>query len=277
MLRDVMSAVPLSVDPLTVPQLTAIIVISLLGFGLYMIVAHQSPNGSSSTAQVQIEAPLSGPATPSRQYAILLDVSESRPEAMISEGRQFIDAVVDKMNYGDRLVLLEMYEAGVKDVEPDPDMTINEAEDVTSLDEKERLDGSRKGVKGAVALFFQNAAKKRVVHTDIFTTLSIASEKLRPQKGNCLILLSDMLQSSKEFEFEHLLRMPQSGWIDEQNRRGLIRPLYSSSVVVVGADPSTHEGVIVRDFWQKYFARSDALLKMANYRTTPPSDASVCE
>jgi hypothetical protein len=31
------------------------------------------------------------------------------------------------------------------------------------------------------------------------------------QRRNCIILLSDMLQSSNEFEFEHLRRMPPSG------------------------------------------------------------------
>jgi hypothetical protein len=251
------------------------VVTAVLGLGAY-VVSHEPSHPTSATTPGAEQASATARASFSRQYIVLLDVSASRSGAMISQGGQFIHAVVDTMNYGDRLVILEMYEAGVKDAKPELDMQVQKSEDVTALEEKERLDGARRGIKEAVDLFFENAAKKPVEHTDILTTLSIASEKVTPQKRNCLILLSDMLQSSRDFEFEHLQRMPHSGWIDEQQQRGLIRPLYRSSVVVVGADPSTHDGVVARTFWAKYFAASGAFLATENYRTTPPEDASVC-
>lgn len=256
--------------------MAAVLVISLLGVAVYTIATQPTSDGSS-TSRSERELPLTKNAVPSRQYTVLLDVSTSRPEALIGQGRQFVSTVIDGMNYDDRLVMVEMYEAGVKDAKADLDVQIRKSEEVTSLEEQERLDGARKGLKEAVGLFFQKALKKPVVHTDIFTTLSIASEKVSPQKHNCLIVLSDMLQSSKEFEFEHLQRMPSATWLDNQKQSGLIQPLHGIKIVVIGADPSTHEGVVVRDFWQKYFAASNASLPTGNYRTTPPTDTSVCD
>jgi hypothetical protein len=257
--------------------IAAVVIIGICGYIAYVLLEDRQVEPVSSTITGEGSTKRSKPPLGSRQYTVLLDSSVSRPEHMIHEGQRFIDLLVDQMNYGDRLIVLQMYEAGVNDVKSQLDFTINKSNDVTSLEEQERLAGARKGVKDALALFFQNALKKPVIHTDILTTLSIASEEMSPKGHNCLILLSDMLQSSKELEFEHLRRMPSSDWVDKQSQEGLVRPLRGSSVVVVGADPSTHEGVVVRDFWKRYFSEANALLDSQNYRTTPPSDASACD
>jgi hypothetical protein len=254
-----------------------VVLAAVIGWSIYAVVRNRQVDEVSSISAIAASNNTSKPPIGSREYVVLLDVSASRPEPMILQGRQFVHVLVDQMTYGDRLVVLEMYEEGVNDEKNVLDMPISKSEDVTSLEEKERLEGARKGVKDAIDLFFQGSLQKPILHTDIITTLSIVSEKLSPESHNCLVLLSDMLQSSKEFEFEHLRRMPSSLWINEAKKQGLIRPLYGSSVVVVGADPSTHEGVMVREFWQQYFAASNASLNLQNYRTTPPSEASACE
>jgi hypothetical protein len=249
----------------------------VIGCTLYAVVRNRQVEEAPSPMPLRVLSSTARPSFGSRQYVVLLDVSASRPEAMIRQGQQFVHVIIDQMKYGDRLVALEMYERGVNDPKRTLDLPINKAEDVTSLEETERLENARKGVKDALDLFVENSLKNHILQTDIITTLSIASEKMSPETHNCLILLSDMLQSSKEFEFEHLRHLPNSSWIDEEKKQGLIRPLYGSSVVVVGADPSSHEGVTVRKFWQEYFEASSATLRLQNYRTTPPSEASVCE
>jgi hypothetical protein len=250
---------------------------AVIGCILYAVVRGLKAEEGSSTTTLEAPNSTPKPVIGSRLYVVLLDASASRPKPMILQGRQFVHVLVDQMTYGDRLVVLEMYEEGVNEQKSVLDMPISKSDEVTSLEEKERLEGARKGVKDAIDLFFQSSLKRPILHTDIITTLSIASEKLSPETHNCLVLLSDMLQSSNEFEFEHLRRMPSSLWISEAKKQGLIRPLYGSSVVVVGADPSTHEGVVVREFWRQYFAASNASLRLQNYRTTSPSEASVCE
>jgi hypothetical protein len=171
-----------------------------------------------------------------------------------------------------------MYEAGVNEAKADLDVSLIKPANSLALDENEELKSTRNDLKEPVHLFFQRAQTRPVLHTDILTTLSIASEKVSEGKRNVLVILSDMLQSSREFEFEHLKRMPPPGWIRQRAQQGLTRPLYGACVVAVGADPSTHEGIVVREFWQQYFKASNANLSTRNYRTTPPSaDASLCD
>jgi hypothetical protein len=197
---------------------------------------------------------------------------------MVAEGERYVDTVIDRMNYGDRLVILQMYEAGVNEAKTDLDVSLTKPPYSLALDENEELKNTRDDLKEPVHLFFARAQTRPVVHTDILTTLSIASEKISEGKRNVLVILSDMLQSSKDLEFEHLKRMPPPRWIAQRTQQGLVRPLYGACVVAVGADPSTHEGMVVRQFWQKYFEASNARLSARNYRTTPPSgDASLCE
>ena len=216
------------------------------------------------------------PAQEPVQYTVLLDVSASRSPQMITEGEAYIDSLVGNLNFGDRFLIWQMYEEGVNDPESHLDVTLNKSPEITPLEEPEALDAARKRLRSNVDLFFERTLQKRVVQTDILTTLSIASEQISSGKRNFLVLLSDMLQSDTRFEFEHLSRMPPTGWIDGQKRARLIRPLDHVRVLVIGADPSTKEGVAIRDFWQRYFEASNATLSDTNYRTTPPTDSLTC-
>ncbi len=211
------------------------------------------------------------------QYTVLLDVSASRSPEMIAEGQAYIDSLVSNLNFGDRFLIWQMYEEGANDPESRLDVALNKSDEVTPLEEPEALNAARKRLKSNVDLFFAHTLQKRVVQTDILTTLSIASEQVSSGKRNLLVLLSDMLQSDARFEFEHLRRMPPAGWIDAQRQARLIRPLDHVCVLVIGADPSTEEGVVVRDFWQRYFQASNATLRDTNYRTTPPTDLVTCQ
>jgi hypothetical protein len=252
-----------------------------IGVAVYFVSGHaelsaspasngNSPDGGARTTTT---------ATPqSRQYTVLLDVSASRPSTMIADSQRYMDTLIDQMNYGDHLVILQMYEAGVKQTKDDFDVSLTKFADSLTLDDKEELKTARNNLKDPVHIFFDRAKTTPVMQTDILSTLSIASEQISDGKRNELIILSDMIQSSKDFEFEHLKRMPSPGWIAERKLLGLVRPLYGTCVVVVGADPSTREGVLVREFWQKYFEASNATLSPRNYRTTPPSGGfSLCE
>lgn len=232
------------------------------------------PNPTSSGSAGPIGPPSAPSPSARSQYTVLLDVSASRPPAMIADGERFMDTVINHMSYGDRLIVLQMYEEGVNEAKGDLDLTLIKPKESVTLDEQEELNTARNALKEPVHLFFRRAQSRPAMHTDILATLSVASEKMPDGKRNELILLSDMLQSSKEFEFEHLKRMPPANWITEHNQQGLVRSLYGACVIAVGADPSTREGVIIRRFWQEYFKASNASLSTKNYRTTPPSDDS---
>lgn len=256
--------------------IVCVAVIVVVGGNLYKRLGHpeRPPNSASTGPSVHVGTPIASPTSSRSQFTVLLDVSASRPPAMIAEGERFMDTVIDHMSYGDRLLVLQMYEEGVNEAKGDLDLSLIKPSESLTLDEKEELKTARNVLKEPVHLFFRRAQTRPVMHTDILTTLSIASEKIGDGKRNELIALSDMLQSSKEFEFEHLKRMPPPNWITEHKQQGLVRPLYGACVMAVGADPSTRDGVVIREFWQKYFEASGATLSTKNYRTTPPSDDS---
>lgn len=258
-----------------------IVLILLVAAGVYSVIVRSdfpgATRGSSDSASAT--ATVSPAAAPeSWQYTVLLDVSASRPPAMVAEGERYIETLIDRMNYGDRLLIVPMYEAGVNEAKGDLDLSLAKPSSSLALDETQELTTARNDLKDPVHIFFTRAQTSPVMHTDILTTLSIASEQISDAKRNELIILSDMLQSSKEFEFERLKRMPTPDWVDKRKQEGLIRPLYGACVVAIGADPSTHEGIAVRDFWRKYFEASNATLTLRNYRTTPPSgNRLACE
>jgi hypothetical protein len=256
-----------------------ICLVTFVGTVLYIVISHsEGPGSARSGGNAGNGAQASTAEIQSRQYTVLLDVSASRPQAMIAEGERYMDALIDQMNYGDRLVVLPMYEAVVNEAKNDLDISLTKPSSSLTLDDAEELKTARNDLKEPVHIFFTRARASSVMHTDILTTLSIASEKISDAKRNQLLILSDMLQSSKEFEFEHLKRMPPPGWLERQKQDGLVRPLYEACVVAIGGDPSTHEGIVVRDFWQKYFDASNANLSARNYRTTPPAgNLSLCD
>src|SRR3954454_13406967 len=110
--------------------IAAIIGIGIVGYIGYLVFENRQVEPIASTTTS--EAPnRSKPAAGSRQYTVLLDSSVSRPEHMIKEGQSFIDLLVDQMNYGDRLVVMPVYEAGVNDVKPEFDIAINKSDDMT--------------------------------------------------------------------------------------------------------------------------------------------------
>lgn len=254
-----------------------IFVLLVAGAAVYELAGHASTPASAvsnGTSDPGARSTETSATTEARQYTVLFDVSASRPSGMIAEGERFVDTLIDHMRYGDRLLILQMYEAGVNEGKAELDLTLAKAPDSVILDQDKQLQTDRDGLKEPVHIFFGRAQRATVMHTDILTTLSIASEKISDDKKNELIILSDMLQSSQEFEFEHLKHMPPPNWIAEQKLEGLVRPLYGACVLVVGGDPSTHEGVVVRDFWEKYFEASNAVLNTRNYRTTAPTEIS---
>lgn len=220
-----------------------------------------------------------GPAAAPRTVVAVVDFSGSQTSHATGEARQYLEKVVNTLEYADRLVLLEMYRTGPRDSVgsfvrdmPEP---INPGA-VTSYDERE-LHAARRGVLNVLPIFFDPALVRTVPTTDLLTTLHIAAEHLRDGgRESELILLSDMLQSTPRFEFEGARRMPPEGWIAAQAEQDLLPSLEGTCVVVIGADHTTPEGQRVRRFWNEYFAATGAQLDEGKYRLRAPTDPVEC-
>lgn len=215
-----------------------------------------------------------------RTLVAVVDFSASQTPHSAAEARQYLEGVVDALSHGDRLVLLEMYRTGSRDsvgrfVQDMPEPIRPGA--VTSYDRRE-LDAARRGVLNALPIFFDPDLVRSIPTTDIFTTLHMAAEHLHDagQRDKQLLILSDMLQSTLDFEFEAARRMPRPGWVAAQRREHLLPSLEDTCVIVIGADHTTPEGQRVRQFWVDYFEATGAALDAGNYRLRAPTDPVDC-
>lgn len=212
----------------------------------------------------------SAPAREPRQVIVAIDLSGSRTPRMFEQAKAILDQVIDDLDFGDQIVLLEMHQASAHDSVrqwADSVPALPDPEFVSSRDENRRA-GVRAGAHAVAREFFDPGVAGLAQRTDILSTLHVAAEYVRDaaHRRPTLILLSDMLQSANGLEMEGLRRMPGPDWIARQEAAGVLPRLDGACIAVVGADPSTEEGSEVRDFWIDYFSAVGARLPVSNYR-----------
>jgi len=226
-----------------------------------------------------ISAVSAAPPTQGKQYIALVDISASRNKDTLDDDRKFLGHVVKELSFGDKMVLMQVQQSGVIDRPKRATVEVPIRKDISfdSPRDKRALASAENGLNLLLPSYFVLPAGTVMLHTDIFSTLQLASEYIRDSGGRrtTLIILSDMLQSANGIEMEGVKRMPPSNWIESEKRNNLIPHLDGACVVVVGADPTTRHGVVVRNFWQKYFVAAGARLGAENYRILPP-EADLC-
>lgn len=218
---------------------------------------------------------------PSKQIIAVVDFSASLSSETMRQARRYLEETLEKLEFGDRIVLLEMYRAGPRDsvrefVRDMPLRTIDAEESPYDL---RQLDGARRAVLAALPIFFDAAVVGSAQTTDILSTLQIAAEYFRDAGGreSRLLLLTDMLHSTPDFEFDQGRRMPSASWVQEQLSSDLLPDLERVCVHVIGADPSTPAGREVRNFWEEYFVEAGASFSPDNYRLRAPLEPLPCD
>jgi len=200
---------------------------------------------------------------------------------MRDEGAQYIARLTKSLNFGDHISVLQIQEEGLQDHPKHwaDDMPMPSDPPFVSSYDMKMLEAEQENVQTAVTSLSKIPVGTKLLHTDIFTTLGMAGQYAKDFKGQpiTLILLSDMLQSTKTVEMDHARHMPTANWISQQKTEGLLPDFTGGCVLVVGADGVTPAGLKVRNFWESYFAATGASLPGANYRTRPPmGTASTC-
>lgn len=206
-------------------------------------------------------------ADPARQIIVALDLSGSQTDARRTQARSTLDMVIDNLQYGDRLVLLQVHQNAAAE---DGAQRWNETVPVpngepTTLD-RERLEAVKQAARSVGETLFARDSAGLLPTTDLFSTLHIAAEYVRDAgaRSTTIVLLSDMLQSAHAVEMTRAV--PPADWIEEQRAAGVLPRLDGACVSVIGADATTANGVAVREFWEKYFAAAGASLPEQNYR-----------
>ena len=217
------------------------------------------------------------PVIPGHQYIVGIDLSASRSRQAVDESRRLLDDLVDtKLVNGDQLVLLEMY-GGVTSSRHQWMDTVPGTRTpgkISPLD-RHHLDEFKQQAHQVVDAVFKAAAATKIESTDIFGTLSRASDYAKASSGrrSTVVLLSDMENSTSEVEMEHTV--PSREWIASRKAEKRLPDLSQVCVVVSGAGTMTAHGAKIRDFWVDYFGQTGAELPAANYREFIPVAGEV--
>jgi hypothetical protein len=114
------------------------------------------------------------------------------------------------------------------------------------------------------------SAKRGTPHTEIINSLNVADKIFHNEKKRqkILIILSDMIQDSREYNFERVkvTNAYATRIIKDRKKKKLIPNLRTVKVYVAGASASTSKKFrSIENFWKRYFAVTGADFSLQRY------------
>jgi hypothetical protein len=215
---------------------------------------------------------------PTRQYIVGIDISGSRTPSQLAEERQVIEGLIGRMHPGDRLIMIETYRTGVDSAGQWQDsIPAQRIPGTLTGRDRRNVDRFRLVASQMASTFFDPAAAGKVMSTDLFHTLYRAADYAKAANGRrtTVVLLSDMLQSTREVDMERPGGIPPDSWTNGLKAEGRLPDLRDVCVFVVGADATTRSGARVREFWRHYFEASGASFRPENYRNMVADAAEI--
>jgi hypothetical protein len=202
-------------------------------------------------------------------YVVGIDISGSRTQNELAESKQLLNALIDKLEVGDRLTLVEMYQGGKMPARQWSDSTRQPRNPgKIGPSELRRLEDFKAIARMQAQILFDTTRAKEIRNTDILGTLVRAADYSRPASNTrrTLLLLSDMINDTPDVTMTTRDAIPTDAWIKHLSEEGRIPQLRDVCVLVSGADVSSARGAAIRSFWEKYFAAAGAHLDPENYR-----------
>ena len=221
-------------------------------------------------------APEDQSATTGTQYIVGIDISGSRTATQMAEARALLAGLINQLENGDRLVLIETYQGGTDSARQwDDSIPMARKAGRPTAGERKKVERFRSSAAMIAATFFDSTRSKQIMTTDILTTIQRSADYASGGKGRktTLLLLSDMLNATRELNMERAGGIPDSSWIATRKNEGRIPNLLGVCVVAVGGDVASAQGARARAFWRQYFDTAGATLTERSYRNMI-SDAS---
>jgi hypothetical protein len=204
-----------------------------------------------------------------RSYIVGIDISGSRTRNELDESKKLLDALIDRLQAGDRLTLIEVYQGGKEPARQwsDSIRTPRKAGQLTASD-KRRVEDFRDIARIQTSILFDSVRTKEIHATDIFGTLARASDyaKASRNRGTTLLLLSDMINETPDVRMTSRQDIPDDGWIRHLAAAKRVPQLRGVCIVIAGADVSSARGAAIREFWDKYFEAAGTHVSADNYR-----------
>ena len=216
---------------------------------------------------------------PGHSYIVGIDISGSRTRSELDESKQLLNGLIEKLEPGDKLTLIEVYQGGREPARQwsDSIRTPRNPKQLTGSDRR-RLEDFRNIARMQTSILFDSVRAKQIQATDIFGTLTRAADyaKASRNRPTTLLLLSDMINETPDVRMTTMQEIPGRTWIRERVDAKRIPQLRGVCVVVAGADVSSARGAAIREFWDKYFAAAGTTVSSDNYRNmiSDPSEVN---
>lgn len=203
-----------------------------------------------------------------RVMAVLVDMSGSTNRARRTLYRNAFEKIYQNLQQGDRIIVGTITGRSYIDFKPVVDAEIpKQSLWVNRISYEQNLAKTKKDIQTEVEKLLSR--KRGTPRTEIINSLNIADKIFHNEKRQkILIILSDMIQDSKEYNFERVKVTNQytSQIIRKRQKQNLIPKLDSVKVYVAGAsaaDPKKFRSI--EKFWNRYFVACGADFSLHRY------------
>jgi hypothetical protein len=225
-------------------------------------------------------AEMSNVTTRARHWIVIVDLSASLKPSQLQESRNFVQALSSAARNGDAVTLFRVYERGLADENFQWDSNIRAAADPLKprASDSLALKDFSDELMAVSTVLFDPKIEGSLRGTDIFASLFRAADVAAsdPRRRNIVILVSDMVQSTKELDMER--HIPDASWVSNAAEKQMLPRLHGVCVSAFGVDVMTPRGRQAREFWKRYLTAAGADFREANYRNYAVSpDQLVCD
>jgi hypothetical protein len=203
-----------------------------------------------------------------RVMAVFVDMSGSTNRARRTLYRNAFEKIYQNLQQGDRIIVGTITGRSYIDFKPVVDAEIpKQSVWVNRISYEQNMAKTKKNIQTEVEKLLSR--RRGTPHTEIINSLNIADKIFHNEKRQkILIILSDMVQDSKEYNFERVKVTNQytSQIIRKRREQNLIPKLDSVKVYVAGAsaaDPKKFRSI--EKFWNRYFVACGADFSLHRY------------
>jgi hypothetical protein len=205
---------------------------------------------------------------PPRVLAVFVDMSGSTNKARRTVYRNAFEKIFQNLQDGDRIVVGTITGRSYIDFKPAVDAEIpKQSIWVNRITYEQKRAKTRKNIKTEVDRLL--SAKRGTPRTEIINSLNIADKIFHNEKRRkILIILSDMIQDSREHKFDRVKVTNKyiTKIIRDRKKQNLIPDLETVKVYVAGASASNSKKYrSIEKFWNRYFVATGADFSLHRY------------
>ena len=204
-----------------------------------------------------------------RVLVVLVDMSGSTNRARRTVYSAAFEKIFQNLGQGDRIVIGTITSRSYIDFKPVVDADIpKESIWANRIQYEQDLAKTQKNIRKEVKRLLSR--KKGTPYTEILNSLNIADTVFHNEKKRqkILVILSDMIQDSKEYKFDRVKVSNKyiNNVIRQRQKQELIPDLSDVKIYVAGASASDSKKFrSIEKFWSRYFAATGANFSTHRY------------